>query len=88
MTYTTNQTPNLRLNAIRLGVRLLCSAANPWSGLDRLASRKAPWQPVHPFGMPKWWPYPHVKGDRVVLDQIALMQSGLQTENGVRHHGE
>lgn len=73
--------PNLRLNAARLGVRLLIAAANPFSGLTRQASRKAAWQPEHPFGLPRWWPLRPGSGRLVGLDQIELMRSALRSED-------
>src|SRR5580704_8611497 len=69
--------PNLRWNAFTLGVRLLFAAANPWSGLDSQVARKAAWQPVHPFGLPRWFPLGPVLGKEVGLDQLQLMRSVL-----------
>ncbi len=69
--------PNLRLNALRLGVRLIAAAANPWSGLTRQAAHRAIWQPLHPFGWPTWWPFAPGKGDHATLGQILLMRSVL-----------
>jgi hypothetical protein len=44
-------TPNVRLNAFRLGARLLLAAANPWSGMSREAAQKESWQPIDPLWM-------------------------------------
>jgi hypothetical protein len=33
--------PNLRVNALKLGLRLMAAAANPWSGLNSRAADKA-----------------------------------------------
>jgi hypothetical protein len=67
--------PNLRYNALRLGVRLLAAAANPWSGLTRQAAHTISWQPVDPFGMPRWWPLKPAESIRV--RSIVLMRSVL-----------
>lgn len=86
----TNQksVPNLRLNAFRLGISLLVAAANPYSGLTAQASRKGSWQPEHPFGLPRWWPWAPTSGRLVDLPQLELMQSALYTHNkpsGAKH---
>jgi hypothetical protein len=69
--------PNLRVNAFKLGFRLMAAAASPWSGLNSRAADKGLWQPVHPFGLPTWWPYSPAKANRVSAEQIALMRSVL-----------
>lgn len=94
MTITSLHTPNLRWNAFRLGIGLLWLgalrmgigliwlAANPWSGLTRQAARTMPWQPEHPFGWPRWWPFfPAGKGKLVSLDHLRLMRSALGLES-------
>lgn len=72
--------PNSRLNALRLGVRLLAAAANPWSGLTREFAAKAQWQPLDPFGWPRWWPLGAFRGGSVSLDRVHLMRSVLPTD--------
>jgi hypothetical protein len=69
--------PNLRLNALTVGFRLLFAAANPWSGLTRRAADKGPWQPEDPFGWPRWWPFARGWGRSVSLDEIAMIRSVL-----------
>jgi hypothetical protein len=69
--------PNLRLNALKLGVLLICAAASPWSGLSRQAAREAQWQPEYPFGLPRWFPHKAVK-KLVSLDKLTLMRSVLR----------
>jgi len=63
--------PSLRGNAFRLGCHLLLMAANPWSGLSQRASETTAWQPLHPFGMPRWWPFGPESGP-LALDLFSL----------------
>jgi hypothetical protein len=67
--------PNVRLNAFRLGIRLLLAAANPWSGMSREAAQKESWQPIDPYGWPRWWPAGAM--DSVSSDQGRLMRRVL-----------
>ena len=73
--------PNIRLNALRLGVRLIFAATNPFSGLTRQAADEGLWQPVHPFGLPRWWPFRPGSGRKFDVDQIGLMRSVLPQED-------
>jgi hypothetical protein len=75
--------PNLRVNALRLGFPLMAAAANPWSGLNSQAAGKGQWQPVHPFGLPSWWPYSPGKANRVSAEQIGLMRSVLPEADAI-----
>lgn len=75
------QVPKLRLNAFRLGVRLLATAINPWSGLTRKYAENAQWQPLHPYGLPRWWPFRPGSGRSVSLDELGLMRSVLPKES-------
>jgi hypothetical protein len=73
--------PNLRLNALRLGLRLMLAATNPFSGLNQSAACAGQWQPVHPFGLPRWWPFRPGSGRSFDVDQIGLMRSVLPVED-------
>jgi hypothetical protein len=68
-------TPNTRLNALKLGVRLLMAAANPWSGMSREDAQKESWQPIDPYGWPRWWPAGAL--DSVSSGQARLMRRVL-----------
>lgn len=66
--------PSLRWNALKLGFSLLWLAANPYSGLTRQASHKGSWQPEHPFGLPRWYPWAPTSGRLVGLTQLELLR--------------
>ena len=79
MTTSKEDSPNLRWNAFNLGARLLLMAANPWSGLTRSASDTIAWQPVDPFGMPRWWPFgPKTVPFQLGLRSLRLMRLALR----------
>src|SRR5271167_3396670 len=65
--------PNSRLNALGLGVRLVLAAANPFSGMSRESDKKASWQPLDPYGWPKWWPLGAFRGRAVPINALRLM---------------
>src|ERR1700680_3072247 len=69
--------PNLRLNALRLGLRLMSAAANPFARLGGRYADKGLWQPEHPFGLPRWWPYSPGSGVRLPVEELELMRSVL-----------
>src|SRR5262245_18119620 len=74
--------PNPRLNALRLGLRLLAAAANTWSGLNRECWQKARWQPLDPYGLPEWWPFVGVfRGRGVSAHEAALLRLAVQEDH-------
>lgn len=72
------------MNALKLGVRLMAAAANPFSGLTRQCADRGQWQPVNPFGLPRWWPFCPGGGQKFAAEEIGLMRSVLPPQD--LHH--